>query len=32
VFWQEGDVLCVLVADGDTEAAIRLAYAKAVKV
>ena len=32
VFWQEGDVLCVLVADGDAEAAIRLAYAKAVKI
>jgi anti-sigma factor RsiW len=32
VFWQEGDVLCVLVADGDAEAAIRLAYGKAVKV
>jgi anti-sigma factor RsiW len=32
VFWQEGSVVCVLVADGDPEAAIQLAYAKAVKV
>ena len=32
VFWQEGDVLCVLVADGDSESAIQLAFAKAVKV
>jgi anti-sigma factor RsiW len=31
VFWDEGDVLCVLVADGDAEAAIRLAFAKAIK-
>jgi hypothetical protein len=32
VFWQEGDVVCVLVADGDSESAIQLAFAKAVKV
>lgn len=32
VFWQEGAVVCVLAADGDPEAAIQLAYAKAVKV
>lgn len=32
IFWEEGDVLCVLVADGDPEAAIRLAFAKAAKV
>jgi anti-sigma factor RsiW len=32
VFWQEGPVVCVLVTDGDTEAAIQLAFAKAVKV
>ncbi len=29
VFWQEGSILCVLAADGDVEAAIQLAYAKA---
>jgi anti-sigma factor RsiW len=32
VFWQEGDVVCVLVSDGDFEAVIQLAFAKAVKV
>ncbi len=32
VFWEEGDVVCVLVADGDPESAIQLAFAKAVKV
>lgn len=32
VFWQEGAIVCVLVANGDTEAAIKLAFAKAVKV
>jgi len=32
VFWQEGPIMCVLVADGDPEAAIQLAYAKAVIV
>ncbi|HEX9755341.1 MAG TPA: zf-HC2 domain-containing protein [Gemmatimonadales bacterium] len=29
VFWQEADVVCVLIADGDPEEAIQLAYAKA---
>jgi hypothetical protein len=32
VFWQEGTVVCILVADGDPETAIQLAYAKAVTV
>lgn len=32
VFWQEGVVVCVLMAEGDAEVAIQLAYAKAVKV
>ncbi len=32
VFWQEGPVVCVLAANGDPEAAIRLAFAKAVRV
>ena len=32
VFWQEGPIVCVLVADGDPEAAVKLAFAKAVKV
>ena len=32
VFWQEGDVVCALAANGDPEAAVRLAFAKAVKV
>lgn len=32
VFWQEGEVVCVLAAEGPPEAAIQLAYAKAVKV
>lgn len=32
VFWQEGDVACALAANGDPEAAVRLAFAKAVKV
>jgi anti-sigma factor RsiW len=31
-FWQEGSVVCVLISDGDPEAVIALAYAKAVKV
>ncbi|MBM4184165.1 MAG: hypothetical protein FJ207_08030 [Gemmatimonadetes bacterium] len=30
VFWQEGDVLCVLASTGDPEEAIQLAFAKAV--
>jgi len=29
VFWQEGSVVCVLVSDGNPEAVIQLAYAKA---
>ncbi len=32
VFWQEGDVVCVLVANGDEENAVQLAFAKAVKI
>ncbi|HUF47304.1 MAG TPA: anti-sigma factor [Vicinamibacterales bacterium] len=32
IFWQEGDVVCVLAATGDVEAAVQLAYAKAIKV
>jgi len=32
VFWQEGDVVCVLVSDTESEAVIQLAYAKAIKV
>lgn len=32
VFWQEGSVVCVLAANGDAGAAIKLAYAKAVRV
>jgi anti-sigma factor RsiW len=32
VFWQEGDVVCVLVGDGEPEAVIALAFAKAVRV
>jgi anti-sigma factor RsiW len=32
VFWQEGAAVCVLASDGDPEAVIQLAYAKAVKV
>lgn len=31
VFWQEGRVVCVLTSDGDTEEAIQLAFAKAVR-
>lgn len=31
VFWQEGDVVCALAANGDAEAAIRLAFAKATR-
>jgi len=31
VFWQEGSVVCVLAANGSAEAAIRLAFAKAVR-
>jgi hypothetical protein len=32
VFWQEGGVVCVLVGDGDPEAVLGLAFAKAVRV
>jgi anti-sigma factor RsiW len=31
VFWPEGDVLCVLSGEGDPEALIELAFAKAMK-
>jgi anti-sigma factor RsiW len=31
VFWPEGEVLCVLVGDGDPEALVQLAFAKAMK-
>ena len=31
VFWQDGSVVCVLASDGDSEAVIQLAYAKAVR-
>jgi anti-sigma factor RsiW len=32
VFWQEGEVVCVLTSDAESEAVIQLAYAKAVRV
>jgi anti-sigma factor RsiW len=32
VFWQEGTAVCALAADGDADAAVRLAFAKAVRV
>jgi hypothetical protein len=32
VFWQEGEVVCVLVGEGVSEDVIALAYAKAMKV
>jgi hypothetical protein len=32
VFWQEGDVICVLASDIAPEAAVALAFAKAVKL
>ena len=32
VFWQEGSIVCVMAADGDSEQTIQLAYAKAIKV
>ena len=32
VFWQEGRVVCVLAANGDPDAAVELAFAKAVRV
>jgi anti-sigma factor RsiW len=31
VFWQEGEVVCVLASDAESEAVIQLAYAKAGK-
>jgi anti-sigma factor RsiW len=31
VFWQEGAIVCVLAANGDAEAAVKLAFAKAVR-
>jgi anti-sigma factor RsiW len=32
VFWQEGDVVCVLMSDASSETVIQLAFAKAVKL
>jgi anti-sigma factor RsiW len=32
VFWQEGDVTCVMTSDIDSEALIQLAFAKAIRV
>ena len=32
VFWTEGSVVCVLAGDGDPEAVVQLAFAKAVRV
>jgi anti-sigma factor RsiW len=32
VFWEEGSMVCVLIAEGDPEAAIQLAFAKARRV
>jgi anti-sigma factor RsiW len=32
IFWQEGEVVCVLAAEGDLESALQLAFAKAVRV
>jgi anti-sigma factor RsiW len=32
VFWQEGDIICVLTADGDPETVVQFAFAKAVRV
>lgn len=32
VFWQEGEVTCVLVSDIDSEEVVQLAFAKAVKI
>lgn len=32
VFWQEGDVICVLASDARPEDVIALAFAKAVRV
>jgi hypothetical protein len=32
VFWEEGDVVCVLTSDAPAQAVIDLSFAKAVKV
>lgn len=32
IFWQEGDVVCVVAGDGDAEQVIQLAFAKAMKL
>jgi len=32
VFWQEGDVVCVLTGEGDPQTVVDLAIAKAMKV
>lgn len=32
VFWQEGEVVCVLASDADSESVVQLAFAKAVKI
>jgi anti-sigma factor RsiW len=32
VFWQEGDVVCVLASDAPSESVIQLAFAKAIKL
>jgi anti-sigma factor RsiW len=32
VFWQEGDIICVLTAGGDPETVVQFAFAKAVKL
>ena len=32
VFWQEGGVICVLAGDGEPEAVVQLAFAKAIRV
>ena len=32
VFWQEGDVVCVLASDASPDAVIQLAYAKATRI
>ena len=32
VFWEEGEMVCVLASDGDPEAVVRLAFAKAMRI
>jgi hypothetical protein len=32
VFWEEGDVVCVLTSDAPAQAVIDLSFAKAVKI